>query len=739
MSITLTTSQDRYVFDPATGRLTSMRPIGAPDVELLVDESAGPAFALQYLTDNGEYRSAGPEEGAPPAVTCGEGRVTVAFHRVGGLDLDVSLVVTASSDDRFSRWSAVVRNRTGYRIVDLQFPFVVVRDPLEVAVPNGHGGSLVTGQGLAHLPSDSPRCWQFIPENGNSFHYPGHIFAQFLASTGSPHGVYLACQDADANVKLFRPVRRAGGVRLGVAHVGDWPENGERQLEYDTVVTSYVGDWYDAATIYRDWALCQPWATRIVDRADVPQWLRDSPAYITMRMQGYLDDGPAPAIEEFLPHSRALPLLDRLAADLDSSLCLVLMSWERGGPWVYPDCFPPIGGDESVAEFCSAARRRGWHVGSFCNGTRWVTRHLTCDYDGEQYFRDHHGEEGACRRRDGDLWAEVWDQGWRPSYITCMAADQTRRIAREFVGRLVGWGMESIQFFDQNCNAATFPCFSDSHGHPRVPGKWMARAMAEMIADFNAQAAAAGEESVIQSTENPCNETCLPLFQQSDARPSAPSCGQPDYIPIFPFLYHECSILHGMMSMGPDPYALEIRSAWSGALGSIPGAVLTGDGTLLNRETWNWAPWEPKVGDTVAPLEMMRSVLSIRRGAGRPYLVYGRMERPAEVMGIPLVEWEYGGVPRRVPAVAHSAWSIPSGGTAVMLANWSDRDCELVVRDGRLGDLTTATVAGGRVAEGSHVRPGEVSTAEDGLRIVVPARGCALLEGGSLEDVGYEV
>ena len=157
-------------------------------------------------------------------------------------------------------------------------------------------------------------------------------------------------------------------------------------------------------------------------------------------------------INEFLPYEKCVPMLERIARRVESPLAVVLMAWERGGPWVYPDCFPPAGGDESITRFCAMARQRGWHVGSFCNGTRWVTGRKD-GYDGKAYYQEHHGKQTVCRREDGSLDVEDW--GWRMGYRSCMGQPETRRIAVDFVKRLVGWGMESIQFFDQNCNAST--------------------------------------------------------------------------------------------------------------------------------------------------------------------------------------------------------------------------------------------------------------------------------------------
>jgi hypothetical protein len=723
-TLTLETSRDRLAFDRQTGRLVSLRPKGGPAGELLAAAADHPAFALQYLDDQRQYRWLGSASARHCAVTCAESArgqlLTMVFREVGGLELDVTLTVRTSPTDRFSRWGCSVRNLAGLRIVDVQFPMVVVPVEGAIALPAGHGGHLITGAGLGSLPADEPRGWQFLPENGNSPHYPGRFFAQFMAWSGLQAGVYLACDDTAGHIKLLRPVRRAPGIRLGLAHVGDWPAREARILEYDVLLGSFTGDWYGAADLYRDWALRQHWATPLTRRKDVPAWLLDSPPHITIRLQGYLDDGPAPPIKQFLPYEKCIPLLQGVADRVEAPLVAVLMSWERGGPWVYPDCFPPVGGDKSLTRFCRMARERGWHVGSFCNGTRWVLKHLFNGYDGTAYFRDCGGERCVCRCHDGELWQESWDRTWRPSYTTCMAQDLTRADAVAFVRRLVGWGMESIQFFDQNCNAATFACFAADHGHPPVPGTWMAKAMSTMIGAFRQAAAEAGEGAVIHSTECPCNELCLPLFQQSDVRVSPPGCGQTDFIPLYHYLYHECTILHGMMNIGPEPYALPSRNAWNGVWGQIPGAVLTGDGTLLNRETWNWAEWQPKVGSNDDALEMIRTVTALRRGAGRKFLVYSRMQRPAAVE-VELVRWEYKGRRCELPAVAHAAWQAPDGRFGVVLANWTTEEQTVALADPRLEVPCRAYGAGGKRPERVGPRHGRRRT----LRL--PPLSCTLV------------
>ncbi len=735
-TLVLDTSTDSLAFDPPSGRLVSFRTRSAPSQEFIASSPDHPAFVIQYLDEDRQYQQLDSRS----AESCGASvqrssdltTLSLVYRRVGGMDVEAEVTVRASHSEPLARWRITVRNGASLRIVDVQFPFIVcpydlggLRGREALVLPHDFG-MLVRAPTCDALGPDAPYAWQFTSRTGSFNHYPGGWFAQFLAYYNNRAGIFIATEDTEGRVKRFQCLHRAPGFRMGIAHVGDWPTRGERTLEYDTVLGSFTGDWYAAASRYREWSLRQQWAVPLTQRTDVPAWLLDSPVHVTIRPQGVLDVGPVAPVEEFLPYERCVPLLQRIARRVRAPLVAVIMGWERAGSWVYPDCFPPIGGEESVIRFARMCRQKGWRVGSFCNGTRWVLGHHWNGYDGRPYFREHGGDQSVSREADGRFWYENWDASWRPSIIQCMGTPLTRRIAVQFVERLLAWGLESVQFFDQNCGAATFPCFANDHGHPPAPGAWMARAMAETVAEFRLAAERAGKREAVQSVEMCCNEHDLQLFQQSDSRVHPPghrtSAGE--VIPLYQFLFHECIIMHGMMSLGPEPYHVQIANAANGVLGEIPGGVLTGNGTLLDKDTYNWGPWEPRRGDPEAGLEMIRTVSAMRRGPGRDYLVYGRMQKPGAIEGVVTVKWTLEGKRHAVPSVFHTAWVAPDGRFAVALANWTSRARRVRVRDPRLAQGATEYV----VARAASKKARRV--AKGYLGVSVPPLAMVLLEGG---------
>jgi len=69
-------------------------------------------------------------------------------------------------------------------------------------------------------------------------------------------------------------------------------------------------------------------------------------------MRGQADwDGPPKENPEYAPATNALPYLEKLAQELESPLMPFVYNWEHPGPWVQPDAFPPLGGEEAMREF----------------------------------------------------------------------------------------------------------------------------------------------------------------------------------------------------------------------------------------------------------------------------------------------------------------------------------------------------------------------------------------------------
>ena len=189
------------------------------------------------------------------------------------------------------------------------------------------------------------------------------------------------------------------------------------------------------------------------------------------------------------------------------------------------------------------------------------------------------------------------------------------------------------------------------------------------------------------------------------------------------YLYHEFILVQGAFGSGPDPYYTATRNAYNLVTGAMPAGVLSGSGRLMNREAFPWASWEPPMGSEDDAWQVLRNSLALRRGKGRDYLVFGRMQRPAQASGIAIRTWIEAESRRRIPAVFHSAWHNPAGKFAVVAANWTSEVQTFQLRDERLGSRCTETLS---AAKGMAARTRE--TGPTGIQMTIPALGCALIE-----------
>ena len=115
-TIALETSADRLLFDRGSGRLVSLRRKKAPEVELLATSPDHPAFAIRYFDKDRSDHLLDSRNVKGMSIDCSgpaeDKTLMLRYSGVGGFDLDVALAVHTSTRDRFSHWTASVRNRS---------------------------------------------------------------------------------------------------------------------------------------------------------------------------------------------------------------------------------------------------------------------------------------------------------------------------------------------------------------------------------------------------------------------------------------------------------------------------------------------------------------------------------------------------------------------------------------------------------------------------------------------------
>ncbi|HWE64968.1 MAG TPA: DUF6259 domain-containing protein, partial [Chloroflexota bacterium] len=353
-----------------------------------------------------------------------------------------------------------------------------------------------------------------------------------------------------------------------------------------------------------------------------------------------------------------------------------------------------------------------------------VTAHKWSGYHGEAFFAEQGGPASICRQPDGSPWTSPWDRVWRPSYTGCLGSERTQELLWQYAGTLREYGLDWIQILDQNVGCSTFPCYSAEHDHPPAPGSWMTRDMEQLLGGLRERAARDRWHGA-WSVETPCSEYFLQSFVICDIRPDF----RTSFVPLYYYLYHDYIMTQSMFGAAPNPYFLVLKFARAFILGDVLGCHMGAGGRLQNWDPprgtpWGepWMEWDRPAGDQDAAYAVLRNATALRRGAGKDFLLFGRMLRPLPVTGVNTVCWTLEGEANAVPAVEHATWQARDGRIAVALANWTDAEQPATVDLRPLaGKVATLHVGSDGIVEQLPASRAQQTT------LSLPPHACALL------------
>ena len=458
----------------------------------------------------------------------------------GGTGALERAVCTVKPDGGKLRWRIMALPRAGWAVEETSYPRIALAEYIGL-----HGGddAIVSGRnkcGIVRNPGDPKRkYWWSWRADGKQ---PGYLTAQFATYYDENAGFYSAAEDGAGYTKRLEFQRQYNDAFLCQWTHIDFDE-GRFELPYDVVTAGFDAapgrpvEWYDAADLYKEWALKQSWCRkRLVDRDDLPAWVKDAPMVQIFSGRRWFDD-PAKVRtwmkDVFRPEFPDVPVLAGL------------IGWEKNDPWI-SDYFPLYPDDATCTETFRTLQKFGahpwpWPSGHFHNLTydkqpdgtfrvdaretfqREFVSHAILDRDGKPHTRKSSwlkGGENACLC-PGDKWVRDW---W------------TTNIAV----RLAKSGAEMIQW-DQEHGGEVPPCWSRNHGHKPGDGAWKTAAIREQyrqVRDAMAPYVPGGKPML--STEEP-NETLNDLYSIEDFRNcrfEVPPDGC-EWAGVYTYLYHE--------------------------------------------------------------------------------------------------------------------------------------------------------------------------------------------------------
>lgn len=634
------------------------------------------SFQMRKGKDTADYTSDCAEK-----VTVNKSGDSVSIEYSGFENLDLTFRVRAVFSDRIE-WRLSFENNTGMCVEWVNFPLIAVPDDL---VRTGGSGRLLIDSNEGLIIEDmalkekfSPYRELCYPSRGLGAMFPAVVQSQFMAYYDGTAGLYFAAEDPERSIKGVDFRTDGNGIRLQFKlYPGVEANVTGYEIPFAVVMDFFTGDWHSAAELYRTWFEnnLPEGLEKLGHGEKMPEWYSDSPLIVTYPVQGIHDmDEPKP--NRLFPYDNALPVLDGIAEETNSRIMALLMHWEGTAPWAPPYVWPPLGGEKLLHEFADRLHERKFLLGVYCSGVGYTIHSNLNDYGNEERYEKEGLKRFMCAPPDGSDPVSNICQGQRKSYDMCVSQDFTLNTLTDEAAKIATSDLDYIQILDQNHGGTPYFCFSDKHGHPPVPGKWMVEDMRKLLSSLKK---AVGDK-VLLGCESAASEAYIPYLKLSDNRFNINyHFGRP--VPLYGYIYHE--YLHNFsgnsvasldfidIKKSPDCHLMRI--AYSFLAGDLITLVINQDGEIV----WSWGERDFSVLPPRKPMmKFVKCATAYRRGPGKKYLVFGRMAKPCnvEAPGVPMykVNYDYS---TDYPAVLTTAWTEEDGGTkAQFLANYLAED-----------------------------------------------------------------
>lgn len=422
---------------------------------------------------------------------------------------------------------------------------------------------------------------------------------------------------------------------------------------YPVALATYRGDWWDAARMYRQWALQQKWCQRgpIAQREDAAEWVQTADVWV----RGDAARGSAEFEGQFVSDFQDA---------VGGTVGVQLYSWYQREPgkgnWFATLGWPMV---EGWPEMLGRLRERDVYYTPYVNSLQTDVLDPSCPEGVER---------GFMRDANGEALVEIAESEAAKPQMMCPATQIWQEMLVQACERLVRDGNASGVYFDQLGGQCGRPCYASDHGHPVGGGHYTTdgtRALCQAARDAMQQhypeAALSGEvqhEMLLDVTDH--------RLQHYN--------WWPGWLPLWSAVYNDYTVTYGRtlgFTQSPD------------AEGNPPPPIdfygFTGN-TFVSGIAFGrfWPTGNPQNLISSPGNEDRReyflTCLNLRR-EGRKWFTDGYLQRPIRVLSpIPMVPIKDGkGRDSEIQAVLHSSWLAPDGSLAFVLTNVSEAPVEV--------------------------------------------------------------
>ena len=443
---------------------------------------------------------------------------------------------------------------------------------------------------------------------------------------------------------------------------------------YPVALATYQGDWWDAARMYREWALQQKWcqAGPIKDRDDAAEWVKDADIWVRGDARRY-----TPELAEEYDNN----LQDALGAE---TIGVQFYGWyqvDGEANWMAPLGWPMV---EGYPEMIARAKARGIHYTPYVNSLQVDFASMGIPESARSAIAI--GVDGAPLR-----WT---DEG--EAYVMCAATDIWKDILVQSADQLVTKGNVSGIYLDQLGGHCGRPCYSPDHGHPVGGGTYatdglraICSAILEKTRESYPEAALSGEvqhEMLLDVTDH---RLCHYNYW-------------PGWVNLWPAVYGDYNIDYGRtISLAQTPNSDGTERQPIEFFGPTGNTLVAGMAFGRIWPTGNDQNLITSPGNEDKRAYLQECV--DLRQAARDYLEFGYLQRPVQMLtaipDVPIMDPK--GRPSSMKAVLDSAWISSEGSLAFLFTNVSEEQQQFEWQ----ADLTRYEIAPAEVYRIHRIMP----------------------------------
>jgi hypothetical protein len=416
---------------------------------------------------------------------------------------------------------------------------------------------------------------------------------------------------------------------------------------YPIALATYSGDWWDAARMYREWALQQKWcqAGPIRDRTDASEWVKDADIWIRGDARRYTAE---------LAEAYTNELQDALGAE---TIGVQFYGWyqvDGEANWMAPLGWPMV---EGYPEMIARAKERGVHHTPYVNSLQVDFNSMGIPESARSAIAI--GVDGSPLR-----WT---DEG--EAYVMCAATETWKDILVQASEQLVTQGNVSGIYLDQLGGHCGRPCYSPDHGHPVGGGHYATDGLRAICA------------AILEGTRQHFPEAALSgevqhemLLDVTDHR----LCHYnywPGWVNLWPAVYGDFNVDYGRtISLAQIPLPDGTERDPIEFFGPTGNTFVAGMAFGRIWPTGNALNMIDSPGNE-AKRAYLQECVDLRQAA-RDYIEFGYLQRPVQMVtpipDVPILDPK--GRPSSMKAVLDSAWINSEGSLAFVFTNISEEE-----------------------------------------------------------------